>query len=84
MHLLNCDNVVLSFDELQRLVHGKFDVRKCTSCFGKGWYWVHEDGTQRDPNVDESMDDFYIHTCIFDDDACGGVGFHIKFSTDGT
>lgn len=82
MNIQGCDTVVLSFDELRQLVNGKFDVRKCTSCFGKGWYWVHEDGTIRDPNDGESEDSFYEHPCEGGDTDCGGVGFHIKFPDD--
>lgn len=64
-------------DEVKALVNGKFTTRKCTDCEGKGWFWVHEDGTQRNPTADESQDDFYEHPC--GEDECNGLGFNIVF-----
>ena len=69
----------ISKDEYKKLVNGQFRSFKCTTCGGDGWYWVHEDGTKRNPTVGESMDDFYKHPCT-DDDGCGGVGFRVVFN----
>lgn len=81
MYISGSDTVSLSFEEFRSVVNGKFKVFKCTSCFGKGWYWVHEDGTMRDPLPSESEDDFYKHPCT-DNDECGGLGFHVKVDED--
>ena len=72
-------SMTFSFEEVRMLTSGKYAVHKCTSCFGNGWYWVHEDGVKRDPKDGEDLDAFYQHTCEFDENECGGLGFHIVF-----
>lgn len=42
----------------------------CPSCEGKGWYWVHEDGTKRDPLPSEDPSEFYRHECSFLPEEC--------------
>ena len=71
------NTVTLTHEELVAIVNGRFKTFQCTSCFGKGWYWVHEDGTRRDPGKDESHDDFYPHPCTFDEHDCQGLGFTV-------
>lgn len=80
MHTLG-STFQLEADEVKALVNGKYQTRQCTHCYGKGWFWVHEDGTQRNPESNESHDDFYEHPC--GDDECSGLGFNILFDTDG-
>lgn len=80
MHIIN-SSVSLSLDEYRDIVNGRFKTFKCTSCEGKGWYWVHEDGYKRDPAKGESAEDFYKHPCVdVEDGDCGGVGFNILFT----
>lgn len=71
--------ITLTAEQFSSLVNGKFKTFKCTSCDGKGWYWVYEDGTQRDPKRGESVDDFYRHPCDFDEGDCGGAGFRVVY-----
>ena len=71
------DEFVLSVDEIKAMLKGKFNVRKCPDCEGKGWFWVHDDGTQRNPTNTENEDDFYQHQC--GDEECNGLGFFIVF-----
>ena len=71
--------IALTTEQYQKLVNGRFKSFKCTQCDGKGWYWVHEDGTKRDPNSSESHDDFYEHPCNFDENDCDGVGFRVVY-----
>lgn len=68
----------ISREEYKKLVNGLFRSFKCTSCDGNGWYWVHEDGTKRDPKLGESHDDFYQHPCD-EEGECGGMGFRVVF-----
>lgn len=57
-------------------------ISPCTNahCDGKGWYYVHDDGTKRNPVAGENLDEFYQHECSFDDDdECGGHGFRVVY-----
>ncbi len=77
-------SVILTMEEYKMLVGGQFKVFKCTSCFGKGWYWVHEEGVKRDPLAGESEDDFYQHECVDESDGdCGGSGFRVVYFRSG-
>lgn len=71
------NTVTMDIDEFKKLVNGRFRVFPCTQCFGKGWYWVHEDGTKRDPTDGEDEFDFYEHPCNDDEEDCGGAGFRV-------
>lgn len=53
---------------------------QCTSCDGKGWYYVSDDGIKRNPTNGKSLDDFYKHECNFDENDCGGVGFRVVYN----
>ena len=77
MYVYNDESFVLDIDDIKALVKGKFNVRKCIDCEGKGWFWTHEDGTPRNPTAEENHDDFYKHPC--GDDECNGLGFFIVF-----
>lgn len=65
----------IPMEDFRAIMQGRFKPFKCAQCDGKGWYWVHENGVKRAPGKDESPDDFYRHTCDFDENDCGGSGF---------
>lgn len=73
------DIIQLTGEEYVALVNGRFQVRKCTICDGKGWYWVHEDGYRSEPRQGDNPDEFYRHPCEFDDNECGGYGFRVIY-----
>lgn len=77
--IIKNSNVILSKDEFTKLLLGKFQLRKCLHCDGKGWYYVHDDGTKRNPFENESLDHFYQHSCNHDNDECNGIGYNIIF-----
>ena len=74
-------SVVLTREQYFNLVNGNFTMHQCTHCDGKGWYYVHDDGTKRNPVAGENLDEFYQHECSFDDDddECGGHGFRVVY-----
>ena len=66
---------VLEKNEVVKLVNGKFKTFKCTTCSGKGWYWVREDGEMIDPPTVEDGNEYYEHPC----EDCKSLGFTIVF-----
>jgi len=72
--------IILTKEQYSKLVRGQFTVHSCPNCDSKGWYWVHEDGTKRNPDATESHDDFYKHECNFDENDCDGHGFRVVYN----
>lgn len=72
------DYVRVDKKDYKKLVNGKFKSYRCTTCCGNGRYWVHADGTKRDPNFHESVNDFYEHPC----EDCNELGFNVVFDKD--
>lgn len=69
----------LSGEQYIALVNGKFQVRKCTICDGRGWYWTNEDGERVEPKLGESTENLFKDECCYDETECGGYGFNVVY-----
>lgn len=70
----SCQEFSITPEEIKKLVNGKFQIRRCTTCWGTGRIFSDEEGNV----APESETCHYSESC----GDCERLGFNILFDTE--